>query len=882
MRRHVSLGLVLTTTVALAAAVVPTAAAADPNDLTPINPVKPTGGPAAEVVPGQWIVGVAGAPAARSGSTTAATNTQGNVLAQAKSRGLAIGQTRSFTRAYNGMTVTASDEDAAQLRSVPGVTGVWPVYVVNAPKPATVSPELKTALGMTGADIAQSELGFTGKGIKVGVIDSGIDIDHPDLGGNGKPGGTPFPSARVRWGTDLVGDAYDAGGTNRAATTPRPDARPDDCGGHGTHVAGIIGANGDFAKGGVRGVAPEVQFGAYRVFGCSGSSSTEVVLAAMDLALADDMDVVNMSLGDSFMTWPSYPTAVAADTMVNAGIIMVTSAGNEGANTSFSAGAPAVSPNAIAVASVENTKFKARTFTISPDNRAVPFQPATGAPEPGTSGSLPLALAGPDAGVGTGPNTACSQVAETVSGKAALVSRGGCTFYQKAVNAQRAGATAVVIYNNAPGVINPTVEGEIPISIPVVMIQQADGLEIASRLTTGPVTLTWTSGWATLDNPTAGLVSTFSSYGLAADLSLKPDVAAPGGNIFSTYPLENQKYANLSGTSMAAPHVAGAVALLLQARPELKNQATKVRELLQSTGDLTTWSGNPGLGLLEPVHRQGGGLIKIDRAILAKQTVSPGKISMGEGESGPRTTAITLTNNGDQPVTYGISKKDGVATVGSLTPLMRFTQSSAGLTAPLSVTVPAHGTAVAKVTITPPTTPSTAIYGGWVTFTSKTSTLQVPYAGMVGDYQSVKALAGDGLPTLARDVNGEPVPVSGNPTYTMLGSDVPIVMLHLDYPVSDLTIDIYKVNARGNLVTVHPLYAGWVRTGPMGKDPSYISARFTGRYTTTTGAKPKALPNGSYVFVVKALKALGDPANPAHTETWQSPVFTVSRGTANP
>ena len=145
------------------------------------------------------------------------------MLREAGSEGLKVGRTGSFTSVFNGMTVTATDADADQLRDVAGVVGVWPVLQVAAPDPArsTSTKDLTSALAMTGADIAYSELGYTGQGIKVGVIDTGID--HPDLGGTGTPGTTPFPSSGVKWGCDFVGDAYDAAGYTAAQLTPAPD-----------------------------------------------------------------------------------------------------------------------------------------------------------------------------------------------------------------------------------------------------------------------------------------------------------------------------------------------------------------------------------------------------------------------------------------------------------------------------------------------------------------------------------------------------------------------------------------------------------------------------------------------------------------------------------
>jgi subtilisin family serine protease len=849
----------------------------------PASPAKPSAAPKlpkdAKTVTGRWIVQVSGASTAEGGTSSAANASQDQVLREAGSEGLKVGRTASFTSVYNGMTVTASGADADQLRDVAGVVGVWPVLQVAAPDPATSTStkDLTSALAMTGADIAYSELGYTGQGIKVGVIDTGIDIDHPDLGGTGTPGTTPFPSSRVKWGYDFVGDAYDAGGSTAAQLTPKPDGNPDDCNGHGTHVAGIIGANGDFATGGVRGVAPKVSFGAYRVFGCDGSTSTDIVLAAMDRAISDHMDVVNMSLGESYMSWPSYPTSVAAQTMQKAGVILVAAAGNEGADGVFTTSTPSVSDGAISVASFENTNIPAHSFTTS-TGRSVPYLPAEGSPIAPTSGSRALAAAGPDT---AGANTACDQVSSGVKRKAALISRGTCDFYTKALNAQNAGATAVVIYNNVPGLASITAAGDPAITIPVVLIPLADGTALAASLKSGAVSLTWTAGWITTPNPVGGLVSDFSSYGLAADLSLKPDLGAPGGNILSTFPIEKGSYANESGTSMASPHVTGAVALLLQAKPELKGKTTKVRELLQTTGTLAAWSQDPTSGALEPVHRQGGGLIQIATALTTKQTASPGKISLGEGSAGPQTTPITLTNTSNKPVTYAITKSDGVATLGSLISASFFQNAAATMSAPKTVTVPAKGTFTVNVKITPPNKPATAIYGGWVTFTAAgATTLHVPFAGMVGDYQSVKVLTGDGLPTLAQlDATGNLAPVSGHPVYTMQNFDYPFVLLHLDYPVSDLRLDIFRVGWRGSLTPIAPNYRSWVTTGPAGKDPSYQYFYFDGSYTTL-GAKGKQFPiqNGDYVIVITVTKALADHSRGSY-ETWTSPTFSITQPT---
>jgi subtilisin family serine protease len=223
----------------------------------------------------------------------------------------------AFDTLWNGLTVRIAPRDFAALSRIAGVKGVYPVSTVTASQSQTViEPQLFTAVRMTGADVVQSQLGYTGAGVRVAVIDSGIDYTHPDLGGCFGAG------CRVELGYDLVGDAFSG-----PTTTPQPDPDPMDCLGHGTHVAGIIGAKAA-SGGGVTGIAPGVTFHVYRVFGCAGSSTDDVLLAAMERALADGVDVVNMSLGTS-LTWPERPTAQAATRLVNKGVAVVAAVSRE-------------------------------------------------------------------------------------------------------------------------------------------------------------------------------------------------------------------------------------------------------------------------------------------------------------------------------------------------------------------------------------------------------------------------------------------------------------------------------------------------------------------------------------------------------------------------
>ena len=264
---------------------------------------------------------------------------------------------------------------------------VYPVETLSLPDLVSENGggndiDLKNAVGLTGADIAQTELGLDGSGVTIAIMDSGLDYTLPEFGGCFGPG------CKVRGGFDLVGDAYNATPGPAFNPVPQPDADPLPCNpddadraevlgagtsnaAHGTHVAGIAAADGrgHTADGQVVGVAPGAQLLAYRVFGCNGGTDSDVMVHAMELALADHADVLNMSIGAAFTNWPQYPTAVAADNLVDAGVTVVSSIGNSGLNGGqlWSAGAPGVGRKVIGVASFDNTKATLPAFQVGAD-----------------------------------------------------------------------------------------------------------------------------------------------------------------------------------------------------------------------------------------------------------------------------------------------------------------------------------------------------------------------------------------------------------------------------------------------------------------------------------------------------------------------------------
>jgi minor extracellular serine protease Vpr len=830
-------------------------------------PVYATEGDMIDETPNAYFVELTSAPVVEGTSKSTLKKERDTFRAAAAKAGLKLKENYSYENLFNGFSVNATP---AQVNAIARIQGVKAVYMVETIARPEVSedasePDLYTAINMTGASVANSELGFTGKGVKVAIMDTGIDYDHPDLGGGFGPG------YKVFTGYDFVGDAFNADSTSplyNPVTTPDND--PDDCGGHGTHVAGIVGANGT-----VKGVAPDVTFGAYRVFGCEGSTTADIMVAAMERAYADGMDILNMSIGSSFQ-WPQYPTAQAASRLVNKGMVVVASIGNSGANGLYAAGAPGVGDKVIGVASFENSHIYLNQFTVTPDGMNVGYTNATAAPLAPVDGTYDLARTGSQTKVDDG----CAALpAGSLDGKLVLIRRGTCGFYNKALNAQRAGAEGVVLYNNAPGSVNPTVAPVAPdtevITIPVVMISQAQGNEMDSRLAAGPVSLTWTDTQGSYLNSLGGTIATSSSYGLAPDLSLKPDIGAPGANIYSTYPLEKGGYATLSGTSMASPHVAGTAALLLQANPKLNAQS--VRTILQNTAEPKNWQGNPALGYLDQVHRQGAGMVQIDDAILATAKVEPGKLSLGESEAGPTTRTLTIENKGATAVTYDLQHVPALSTNANEFAPGALTGFAAVAFDVPSVTVPAGGKATVTVTITANAgLAERSLYGGYIVFAPQGGgqKLRVPYAGMKGDYQSVPILTPTqyGFPWLASVSGTSYYKMAEGATFTMQNGDIPYVAVHIDHQVRRLRLEV-KDAVTGR---------SWHRAFPdeqyLGKNSTatgFWGFAFDG--TTVNGKQVGEVPDGTYVLELSVLKPLGDESNPAHWETWTSPAFVIDR-----
>jgi subtilisin family serine protease len=877
-------------------------------------------GGSANETPSSWFVELSSTPGVKGTSKAKLKAERDAFKANADADGVKYTERYSYDSLWNGISVSVAPSQVAALGSIPGVKAVYPVHTVSLPdsqsEGAGASPELKNAVGLTGADIAHDELSLDGSGVTIAVMDSGIDYTLPELGG------CFGPSCKVRGGYDLVGDSYNVTRGPGFQPVPHPDGDPLPCdpnasdraevlgagasdGGHGTHVAGIAAADGQ-GDGQVVGVAPKARLLAYRVFGCNGSTDTDVMIHAMELALADHADVLNISIGSAFGNWPESPEAIAADNLVDAGMVVVASIGNSSTGNTqlWSAGAPGIAHKVIGVASFDNTKATLPSFTVG--GHAYGYNRAGGslATVPQT-GSADIAFTGSPTVLGDGCVNA--PAAGSLNGKIVFIRRGSapapaptCGFYNKALNAQHAGAAAVVLYNNVAGALNPTVAppapGADPVTIPVAAITAADGAAIFADRAANH-TLTWTDQSLEVPLATAGTISDFSSFGTDAELQLKPDIGGPGGQIYSTWP--HQQFGghnSISGTSMAAPHVAGLAALLLQSKNKNISPA-RVQALLMNTALPKALNVAPASGL-EPTWRQGAGLAQIVPAVQTPAWVSPFKFSLGEGNGGSQ--QLTITNTASTSVTYDLSQVSTVGTGPSSNPANIYPfafgyfggADTASFSSP-SVTVAPNSTASFSVSINAGAWPSKSLYGGYVVLTPRGggTTLRVPYVGFKGDYQSLPVLtsAGCALPAVFKlDAAGSDACVGAGvqrlgatgASFTLQGGDAPIVLYHLNHQVRKLTVRIYKADGS----PVHPVfnYATQLEYLPRNSAAtSFFQFNWDGTRSQDNGGgngdHRKVVPNGRYILRLSVLKALGAESNPADWETFSSPPITLAR-----
>lgn len=532
------------------------------------------------------------------------------------------------------------------------------------------SRSLDTSVGTVRAGEAWRLVpGRTGRGIRIGIIDSGIDYLHADFGGPGRaadheandptriePG--TFPTGKVVGGVDLVGDAYDSSSSSSATPTPDPDPLDPSENGHGTHVAGIAAGYGVLADGtryvgdygaGVEtnrwrvapGVAPEASLYAIKVFGSGGLTSSRVVVDALNRAAdpngdgdtSDRLDVVNLSLGTVYGEEdPFDPEISAVGRLAGLGCVVVLSAGN-GGNAIFKIDSPAVAPAAIAVANSYDKGYATGALRVeAPGGVAglvsaveANFTPPLAGMEP-VRARVVLAV----------PALACDplQNGAALAGRIAMVDRGVCFFVDKVRALQSAGAVGVIVVNNVDG--PPEVMGGIgdvsALRIPALMISKADGAMLKPLLDSGAGVEVTLSSAVRIPYPELGdTLAESSSRGVVwPTLRLKPDLSAPGSGIDSAKAGSGSLPVSETGTSMSAPHVAGAAALVRQARPGWR--VSDLKAALMNTSRTPLRATN---GAAYPESRMGAGRLDVAAAlgtdVVAYGSADPNSVSLSFG-----------------------------------------------------------------------------------------------------------------------------------------------------------------------------------------------------------------------------------------------------------
>ena len=437
---------------------------------------------------------------------------------------------------------------------------------------------MNTSVSFLGVEDIWDE-GFEGEGIKVAVLDTGIDYHHPEFAEIYKGGFNFVPHN----GNDYTAPRAD---DDPYETTPseRPDHRPEyNSSGlsfytdHGTHVAGTIAAIGANEYG-IKGLAPKVDLYAYRVLGAYGSGSNAGVIAGINKAVEEGMDVINLSLGGGANDSTS-ADSIAINNAMLAGTVAVVATGNSGPGRG-TIGTPAAAALGIAVGNTTNPETM-HNGTVSVE--AGSYELSKNLNFMGTTFGADLAeqLAGEfDLVAVPGLGKVSDFEGIDVAGKVALISRGEIAFVDKIANAKAKGAVATIIHNssngsNAPGISDVFLGDDFEF-IPTVDMSYTDGAAIRAAL--GDATGTVTFGQFDSVTSTGDAVNNSSSRGpTTPHFDIKPDVTAPGTNIMSTVPRYGKEvpdadystaFERFTGTSMASPHIAGVAALILNANPD--------------------------------------------------------------------------------------------------------------------------------------------------------------------------------------------------------------------------------------------------------------------------------------------------------------------------
>ncbi|WP_235863984.1 cell wall-binding repeat-containing protein [Sutcliffiella halmapala] len=707
-------------------------------------------------------------------------NKQKSVKDSISSKGINIKYLNSFTTAFNGFSGEVAFGDIEKIESLSEVTRVYLANEYNRPE---VEPDMETSHQFIQSTKAWGDAHLKGEGMVVSVIDTGVDPDHQDfvisedtepyLTENNVNSIVSENSLKGNFFTEKVPYGYNYYDQNNQILDLGPGASH-----HGMHVAGTVAANGE-----IFGVAPEAQVLGMKVFSNDPnypSTWSDVYLAAIDDSIKLGADVLNMSLGSTASFYdPASAEDLAITRAVENGIVCAVSAGNSGhfaygySNPFFQnpdigvVGAPGLNKDTIQVAASGNEAYlyeHAISFgghDFSAVGYGIDSWEGLEEVELVSLGKL----GGPEDYVGV-----------DVEGKVVVLPRGTHTFFDKTKFAAEAGAAGIIVYNHDPSALFFNNQGGW--HIPFMKIQYAEGQALEQAIAAGNNTLK-VEELERFEDIEFGRMTDFTSWGTTPSLELKPEITAPGGKIYST--LQNNEYGLMSGTSMAAPHVAGGSALVQQyllnderfdeLNAEERTRLAKV--LIMNTAKvIEDLNGQP----FSP-RRQGAGMMQIFSAVdtpvyVVNKDNGEGKVELFDFTNKTLSFTLVANNLTDEEVVYEVDTSVLTDTFKENGDLPEWNAEIAGdfegakVTAPETVAVPANGEKEFTITVdlTNAKIPGFKADGsetvkelvenifveGWVTLSHDIEAdLVVPYLGFYGNWDNPAIL--DGLSVLDQD-----------------------------------------------------------------------------------------------------------------------------------
>ena len=650
--------------------------------------------------------------------------------------------TRRFQVVLNGLTVELPYRRLGRLNAMPFAAHIYPSMRYRQ--------ALNRSPGLIGAPAFTAATGITGAGVKIGVVDDGVDHLNPFFNPSGYAYPPGFPKGQRSFTTPKVIAARGFPGPGSGPRGKLPLDRLASF--HGTHVAGIAAGNsGTTSPGGrdhpptpgLSGVAPRAWIGNYRVFNVPTTighiADTPEIVAAFEAAVRDGMEVINFS-GGGAATDPRTDALVrVVANVANAGVVPVISAGNDRDDFGLgTVGSPGIATDAITVAATTNAHVYAPALSVRDaaapaEVRQIAFKPTADAVPSnwGTSdrtlvdvGSIRGTNGQPVdsrlCGIGRDPNVGRNPLPRgSLAGAIALITRGHCTFFSKALRALQAGAGGLVVIDNREGQPNP-----IPLLLPMPsgMIAGLDGVNLRAYLGAhgGRAAIRIGPGFTEVVTGRSGIVTSFSAGGPTAfGHALKPDVAAPGGEILSSSLQQftgGSPFVAIDGTSMSSPHVAGVAALLRQ-----RHRDWNVRQLksaLMSTAG-SAWA-NTSRTQEASALLQGAGFVNVPAADDPKIFTEPVSLSFGDLRVGAAAASKQLL----------LSVRDAGGGAGAWSVELRPQSASAGVRFdfPSLVAIAPGGTASIPVTVTGDANAPAGDNIGYLVLRSGAVTRRVPYA----------------------------------------------------------------------------------------------------------------------------------------------------------